>query len=146
MSIRDLARAYQTDVHAASLASVNAEEEAQLTTPVSNLFVGLAAEAGLGVMQLVRETRLDHTRPDFAVVLKTGGRTRQKGFNELKAPAISVDSSAWSGRNAKQWVSMTREAEILIICNGVAAQIYRDGDPYDGPAFVTLFQSRDLES
>jgi hypothetical protein len=29
---------------------------------------------------------------------------------------------------------MSRAAEILIICNGVQAQIYRDGEPYDGPA------------
>ncbi|WP_176695994.1 hypothetical protein [Phenylobacterium immobile] len=133
MSILDLARAYHSAVHAASGAAVSAEEEAQLTTPVSNLFSGIAAEAGLGDFRMIRETRLDRSRPDFAVLLTQAGQTRQKGFIELKAPSISVDASTWSGRNARQWSHMAHEAEILIVCNGVHAQIYRDGEPYDGP-------------
>ncbi|HEX6859510.1 MAG TPA: N-6 DNA methylase [Caulobacteraceae bacterium] len=132
--IRELARDYYAGVHAAASASVDAEEEAQLTTPVANLFRALASEAGLGVFQMVRETRLDRTRPDFAVLLTEHARTRQKGFIELKGPSTSVDVTTWSGRNARQWTSMAREAEILIVCNGVAAQIYKDGEPYDGPA------------
>lgn len=132
--MQTLAKSYHAAVHAAAAASVDAEEEAQLTTPVSNLFSRLAREAGLGQLQLVRETRLDRTRPDFAVLLTASGRTRQKGFVELKTPSTSVDVSTWSGRNARQWASMSSEAEILIVCNGVMAQIYRDGQPYDGPA------------
>jgi hypothetical protein len=41
----DIAREYHRTVHAATRGSVNAEEEAQLTTPVSNLFIALAAAA-----------------------------------------------------------------------------------------------------
>jgi hypothetical protein len=134
MSNLELARAYHAAVHAAAGAAVDAEAEAQLTTPVSNLFAGLAAEAELGELWLIRETRLDHSRPDFAVLLTRAGQTRQKGFIELKAPSISVDASTWSGRNARQWANMAHEAEILIVCNGVWAQVYRDGEPYDGAA------------
>jgi len=134
MSTLELARAYHTAIHAAAGAAVDAEEEAQLTTPVSNLFAELAAQAGLGDLRMIRETRLDHSRPDFAVLLTRAGRRRQKGFIELKAPSVSVDVSTWSGRNARQWAHMAHEAEILVVCNGVRAQIYRDGEPYDGAA------------
>ena len=101
MSYDELAHAYEAAVHAAASASVDAEEEAQLTTPVSNLFSGVAAEAGLGTLRLIRETRLDRTRPDFAALLTQGLTTRQKGFVELKAPSISVDVAEWTGRNAR---------------------------------------------
>ncbi len=133
-NLKRMARTYHDAVNAAGSAPISGEEEAQLTTPVSNLFVGLAAAAKLGSLRLIRETRLNRTRPDFAVLLTSGGRTRQKGFIELKAPSVSVNVSTWSGRNARQWEAMSKEAEILLVCNGVEAQIYRDGEPYDGPA------------
>ena len=47
MNIVDLARAYHQAVHAAERAAVASDEEAQLTTPVSNLLFALAGEAGL---------------------------------------------------------------------------------------------------
>lgn len=97
---------------------MDAEEEAQLTTPVSNLFVALVAEAGLGQLALIRETRTGSTRPDFAALLTVNRRTMQKGYVELKAPSVSVDPTQWRGRNARQWEKMRDEADILIICNG----------------------------
>jgi hypothetical protein len=141
MTTRELARDYYAAVHAAARGGVRGEEEAQLTTPVSNLLTGLVAQAGLGRLQLIRESRLERTRPDFAAVLTRRGRTRQKGYVELKAPDISVDASTWRGRNAQQWAKMAGEAEILIVCNGAEALLYRDGDavgpsaalPYDDP-------------
>ena len=141
MTRQALATAYHAAVHAASKAAVAGEEEAQLTTPVSNLFVGLAALESLGTLNLIRESRLDRTRPDFAVTLSRNGRTRQKGYIELKAPPVPVDASQWAGRNARQWTRMKVEAEILIVCNGRQAQLYRDGEalgpaadlPYDEP-------------
>jgi len=129
MDFQDLSKAYKLAVHAAQIASVDAEEEAQLTTPVSNLFCELSYRAGLGKLSLVRETRLDRTRPDFAAVLTNGSITRQKGFIELKSPSVSVNAACWTGRNAKQWAQMRLEAEIVIVCNGVEAQLYRDGEP-----------------
>ncbi len=141
MTAADLARAYHQGVHAASRASVDAEEEAQLTTPVSNLLCGLASEANLGSLSLIRETRTDSTRPDFAALLTVGQRTQQKGYIELKAPSVSVDTAIWRGRNARQWTKMSEEADILIVCNGEQAQLYRSGIangppaalPYDDP-------------
>jgi hypothetical protein len=141
ISAGELALRYHKDVHAASLASVSGEEEAQLTVPVSNLFCEIAELAGLGRLKLVRETRLEGTRPDFAAILTRNGKTLQKGYVELKAPSISVDASGWSGRNARQWEKMKGEAEILIVCNGRDAQLYKDGEgfgdlaalPYDNP-------------
>lgn len=128
MSYYELARAYHSAVHAAAAASVNGEEEAQLTTPVSNLFCGMATQGDLGVLQLIRETRLDRTRPDFAAILTEGGITRHKGFIELKAPSVPVDTTRWTGRNARQWERLREEAEVLIVCNGVEAQVYHDGE------------------
>lgn len=130
----EIAREYHRAVHAAAQGSVDAEEEAQLTTPVSNLFTALVREANLGELALVRETRTASTRPDFAALLTTGRRTQQKGYIELKAPSISVDTSTWRGRNAKQWEKMSEEADILIVCNGEQAQLYRGGISNGPPA------------
>lgn len=126
-ALQQAANDYHRAVHAASTAAVSGEEEAQLTTPVSNLFVASAAEAGLGTLQLIRETRLDRTRPDFAALLTQGRRTMQKGYVELKAPSVSVDVTLWGGRNARQWARMRDEADIVIVCNGREAQLYREG-------------------
>lgn len=134
MAIVNLAKAYHAAIHAAAAASVAGEEEAQLTTPVSNLFSGLAAEAALGDLKLIRESRLDRTRPDFAATLTRNRQTRQKGYVELKGPSISVNADDWSGRNARQWSHMKREAEILIVCNGREAQLYKDGESLGAPA------------
>lgn len=110
MSFQELAEEYATAVRIAARASIDAEEEAQLTTPVSVLLSGVAAEAGLGNLRFVRETRLEQTRPDFAAVVSNGPRTQQKGFVELKAPSVSVDTATWTGRNARQWERMTLAA------------------------------------
>jgi len=134
LSAIDLAFDYFTLVHAARISAVAGEPEAQLTTPVSNLFCQLVDIAGLGALQLVRETRLDRTRPDFAALHTKGGKTHQKGYIELKSPDIGVDASLWTGRNARQWEHMKIEAEILIVCNGKLAQLYRMGEPIGGAA------------
>jgi hypothetical protein len=94
---------------------VDAEAEAQLTVPVSNLFAGAAEAGGLGQLQLIRETRLDHTRPDFAAIHIVESHRYQKGFVELKAPQVPVDATLWRGRNAQQWEKMKDEAEVLIV-------------------------------
>ena len=125
--MRQLAMKYHADVHAAERSAVNGEEEAQLTTPVANLFAGVVEASGLGTLQLVRETRTGRTRPDFAALLTRNRKTMQKGFIELKAPSISTDTTTWGGRNATQWQRMSEEAEIVLVCNGRAARLYRDG-------------------
>jgi len=133
MEPSDLARDYHDAVHASEASAVSGEDEAQLTVPVSNLFLRLSEIAGLGRLQLIRETRLDRTRPDFAAVLARGGKTMQKGYVELKAPSVSVDATDWTGRNARQWQRMKQEAEILIVCNGRQARLYKEGQPF-GPS------------
>ncbi|MEO7815448.1 MAG: hypothetical protein ABIR87_08380, partial [Sphingomicrobium sp.] len=129
-----LANAYSTSANAASMGSVDGEPEAQLTIPVANLFSGLVEAAGLGTLQLIRETRLDRTRPDFAAIHIVGARRYQKGFVELKAPDVTVDASRWRGRNSTQWERMKEEAEVLLVCNGLEAQLYHHGCPVGGPA------------
>jgi hypothetical protein len=132
--VKDLALRYCDDVHAATKASVSGEEEAQLTVPVSNLFSDLVALKRIGELKLIRETRLEGSRPDFAAILTKSGKTVQKGHVELKSPSVSVDVTTWSGRNAKQWEKMKAEAEILMVCNGKFAQTYRDGVAVGDPA------------
>ena len=136
-----LAMRYHTDVHAADVAAVPAEPEAQLTTPVSNLFTALVEHAGLGRLRLIRESRLGGSRPDFAALHERAGKTHQIGYIELKAPEVVTDPSRWSGRNASQWQKMSVDAEILLLCNGRSARLYRDGEavgdavalPFDDP-------------
>src|SRR5436853_671264 len=137
-SLAALARAYSVAAKAASLGAVDAEAEAQLTVPVSNLFVGIAEIAGLGHLQLIRETRLDRTRPDFAAIHIVGAHRYQKGFVELKAPSVPVDAVQWRGRNAQQWEKMKDEAEILIVCNGLEAQLYQNGNVVGATASLPL--------
>ena len=124
-----LAHSYHKSVHASDESAVSGEPEAQLTTPVSNLFSQISDLAGLGALHLIRESRLDRTRPDFAVLHTKGKKTHQKGYIELKAPDITVDATQWVGRNAKQWNTMKDEAEVLIVCNGRYARLYKDGEP-----------------
>lgn len=137
----ELAKTYHYAVKAAELAAVDGEPEAQLTSPVANLFEELANQADLGTLNLIRETRTGKTRPDFAALLTRGRKTMQKGFIELKAPHVPISPETWTGRNAKQWEKMKDEAEILILCNGREARLYRYGIeqgpaadlPYDTP-------------
>lgn len=141
-SSAQLASDYHTMVHAADAAPVRGEPEAQLTTPVANLLQGLARQHGLGDLRLIRETPLGRTRPDFAALLTRGRRTTQRGFIELKAPGVGVDPTRWTGRNATQWERMSADAEILIVCDGTAAQLFCNGHseglpatlPFDGAA------------
>lgn len=127
--IAALAISYFEAVHASESWSVDGEPEAQLTTPFTNLLVALAEKGSLGRLSLVRESRLDRTRPDFAVLHRYKGKTRQKGFIELKAPSVSLVPEAWTGRNAKQWQNLIREAEVLLLSNGRSLRLYHHGEP-----------------
>lgn len=124
-----LAQRYHKDVHAADAAAVPGEPEAQLTTPVSNLFTALVEQAGLGRLRLIRESRLGGSRPDFAALHERAGKTHQIGYIELKAPDVVADPSRWTGRNASQWQKMSADAEILLLCNGRSARLYQDAVP-----------------
>lgn len=124
-----LAERYYKDVHVADAAAVPGEPEAQLTTPVSNLFTALVEQAGFGRLRLIRESRLGGSRPDFAALHERAGKTHQIGYIELKAPDVVADPSKWTGRNASQWQKMSVDAEILLLCNGRSARLYRDGAP-----------------
>lgn len=126
-TISELAKNYYEAVHAQDRAAVSGEPEAQLTTPVSNLLCGLISVNGPGKLSLIRESRLDRTRPDFAALYAANGKTYQKGYVELKAPEVTVDVTQWRGRNARQWENMKSEAEILIVCNGSEARLFRSG-------------------
>ncbi len=144
--IAKLGKAYYAAVHAASTSVIRGEKEAQLTTPVSNLLIGLSEAAKFGALRLIRETRLCHTRPDFAAVLTRNGNTRQEGFIELKAPSVSVNAWSWSGRNRRQWANMHREAAVMIVSNGVEAQLYRNGVPIGDPASLPYADFRQWDA
>lgn len=116
--IAALAERYYKDVHAVDAAAVPGEPEAQLTTPVSNLFTALVEHIGVGRLRLIRESRLGGSRPDFAALHERASKTHQIGYIELKAPDIVADPASWAGRNATQWQKMSAEAEILMLCTG----------------------------
>lgn len=124
-----LAERYHDDVHVADTAAVPGEPEAQLTTPVGNFFAALVEQTGLGRLRLIRESRLGGSRPDFAALHERAGKTHQIGYIELKAPDVVADPSKWTGRNAAQWQKMSVDAEVLLLCNGRSARLYRNGEP-----------------
>lgn len=130
----ELASCFYRDVHAASAAAVPGEPEAQLTTPVSNLFTALVERSGLGRLRLIRESRLGGSRPDFAALFERSGKTHQIGYIELKAPDVIADPVHWVGRNASQWQKMSAAAEVLLLCNGRSARLFQDGAPVGEPA------------
>lgn len=149
-----VAAAYSRDVHAAERAGVDAEPEAQLTTPVKQLFERVAEREGLPRLDLLREAQLPGIRPDFSSLV--GGRAG--GWVELKEPAKTVDGRRWTGREKRQWEGLA-ELDTLIVCNGREAQLFGlgepDGDPaklpYDGgggwdPAPLTGLLRRFVES
>lgn len=140
---------YQDAVHAARLAGVGAEPEAQLTVPIANLLTNVAADHSLSPLTLLREAQLDGVRPDFAAL--AGGRPC--GWIELKAPGHPLDGEAWTGREKKQWGFLS-ELDSLIITDGKHARLYAsgervgdsdaplpwDGEPWDAAPLVTMLQ------
>lgn len=130
----ELASRFHRDVHALAAAAVPGEPEAQLTTPVSNLFTALVEQSGLGRLRLIRESRLGGSRPDFAALFERSGKTHQIGYIELKAPDVIADPFRWSGRNASQWQKMSAAAEVLLLCNGRTARLFQDGEAVGEPA------------
>lgn len=125
----EIALAYHDAIHAARRASVDAEPEAQLTTPVGELLKAVAQHAGLGEIEPIREARLVGVRPDLAIAHVSRGNRRLQGYVELKKPELPVDTSLWSGRNLIQWDKLKLQAEVLIICNGRSARLYLNGEP-----------------
>lgn len=134
---------FHDDVHANKASAVPGEPEAQLTTPISNLFTTLVEGAGWGRLRLIRESRLESSRPDFAALCSTqSGKVRQIGYIELKSPDTALDPLRWTGRNATQWQRMRVEAEVLLLCNGREARLFQDGEPV-GQAATLPFEDAD---
>lgn len=127
--LNDLADEYTVAVHAAASAGIDAEAEAQLTSPVAALFRGLAAHAGLPELRLLRESQLISVRPDFSVLLAG----RESGWVELKRPGKNLDGAAWIGREKTQWAGLCK-LDALIVCNGQQALIYKAGEAEGEPA------------
>lgn len=119
-----LADAYAEGIRSAESSATAAEPEAQLTVPLANLLTSLAAEAGLGDLQLIREAQLPGVRPDFAAAI--GGRPC--GWVELKAPGHTVDGDRWVGRERSQW-ELLAELDSLIVTDGQVARLYFSGNP-----------------
>lgn len=124
MSCEDLAALYHQGVTAARQSGVQADPEAQLTTPVEQLLVGLASRTGIGVLQLIREQQLKGSRPDFGAVIDG----RFCGMIELKKPDTAIDSpSTWTGHNGRQWQRLA-ELDNLLLCNGREARRFALGE------------------
>lgn len=119
-----LAEAYSNAVAVAGRTAVAAEPEAQLTVPVSNLFVGLAEADGLGKLAMIREAQLNGVRPDFAAMIAG----RPCGWVELKKPGHTLDGERWTGREASQW-ELLAELDSLIVTDGRRAVLYNAGQP-----------------
>lgn len=115
---------YAGAMSAAALAVADVEAEAQLTVPFANLTRAIAAEAGLGRLDLFREAQLDGIRPDFAVNVDG----RPCGWVELKAPHISVDGTAWTGhQRRRQWQHLA-QLDAVLVSNGKKVRLYREGE------------------
>lgn len=123
-AILEAAHRYSESAQRANDLQITAEPEAQLTTPVDNLFSVVAKHAEIGELSLVREAQLDGVRPDFAAVLDGFAC----GWIELKRPGHSLDGTKWTGREKEQW-SLLAELDSLIVTDGQWALLYNEGVP-----------------
>lgn len=121
-AVEEIANRYSIGIMAALRASVDAEAEAQLTVPVSNLFTALIDAAGLGHLEMIREAQLDGVRPDFAALIDG----RPCGWVELKKPGHTLDGDRWTGREKHQWELMA-QLDSLVVTDGRRAQLYNEG-------------------
>lgn len=119
----DRAAAYRDARLAALNAPVSGEPEAQLTIPVAQLLVGVAEDANMGRLELLREHRLDGVRPDFAALI--GGVPC--GWVELKAPGHTLDGASWRGREAGQW-ELLAELDALLVTESTSVRLYLGGE------------------
>lgn len=118
------ALAYSRSIARFERSGVAAEPEAQLTVPIHDLFIEVAAAADLGTLALFREAQLNGVVPDFAALYNG----RPCGWVELKAPGHTLDGAKWRGREKKQW-SLLAELDALIVSNGEDATLYITGEP-----------------
>jgi hypothetical protein len=129
-ALRELAARYRDAIFAASRAGVDADPEAQLTTPLDVLITQLAVFGDIGTLRLIREQQLPGIRPDFGV-LRDG---RFCGWIELKKPDTPIDDpSTWTGHNGRQWARMS-ELDNLLLTNGRELRWYRLGELAGEPA------------
>lgn len=130
-----LAQDYADAANYASAQGIEAEPEAQLTVPVSNLLTAVASESGIGDLVLMREAQLSGVRPDFAASLDG----HPCGWVELKAPGHTLDGERWRGREKGQW-ELLGQLDSLLVTNGEEISLYATGVrmdtcplPIDGP-------------
>ncbi len=125
-----LADAYRDAVLAAQRAGIDADPEAQLTTPIDVLLTTLAARAEIGALRLIREQQLVGSRPDFGVLCDG----RFCGWIELKKPDTAIDDpSTWTGHNGRQWRQLA-QLENLLLTNGREMRWFRLGEATGEPA------------
>ncbi len=117
-----LALAYHCAVHAADRAEVPGDPEAQLATPLVNLWTGIADLFGLGRLECIPESRRDAIRPDLALLLNG----RHVGYVELKKPSLSADMEDRAGWTANQREHLA-SLDSLVLCNGREARLYARG-------------------
>ena len=99
------------------------QPEAQLSKPVADFLQGVAAEAGLGVLELVPEVQLEGVRPDFGVSVDGVAC----GWLELKAPGHTLAGERWTGREKRQW-ELLSALDSLLVANGEGVRLYQAGE------------------
>lgn len=125
-----LADDYSRRVHAMHQRGVAADPEAQLTTPVDNLFTSLVGHTGHGELTMIREHQLEGSRPDFGALIDG----RFCGFIELKKPGTDIaDPSSWTGHNGRQWANLS-QLDNLLLCNGREMRRFVLGEQAGDPA------------
>jgi hypothetical protein len=136
-----LSQEYRNGVHAATGAGLDADPEAQLTTPVSRLLSEVIEQDDIGIALFIRETQMTGVKPDFGILVD--GRFR--GWLELKAPNKGVDPAKWATpHDLKQWGEL-RKLDNLLLCDGREIQHYSEGEP-EGSPVVLPFEAGEWKS
>lgn len=101
------------------------EPEDLLRGPFEQLMKGIAAESGVGHLDLAGEHHLaeDRIRPDYAVYVNKA----LLGFVELKAPGKGVDTARYKGHDRQQWQRLACLPNVLY-ADGQSFALFRDGE------------------
>ena len=109
------------------------DREAKIRSPLEVLLG--AAGKSMGVPAVFHDEVHDterQVRPDYGVSVK-GAIT---GYVEVKAPAKSIDPTALTGHDKRQW-ERQRDLPNLLYTNGTDWRLYRDGALYGEPVHFT---------
>lgn len=109
------------------------DREAAIRSPLEQLLTTAGGQLGVRAVfyDEVRDTER-RVRPDYAVSIEGA----IGGYVEVKAPGKPVDPKTFTGHDRQQW-ERQRDLPNLLYTNGTEWRLFRDGEAYGAPVYLT---------